>query len=107
MRAAREGDAAADLEGAKRMRQISVAIAGFCPGFGLLIERTKFAPVVVADVAFGIAIVAGGWFVVAKAWRALRRFAPDMHVLIETGICSRCKAPEWLRECAKNEAKKK
>ena len=64
MKAAREGDDAADLEGAKRMRQISVAVSGFFTGVGLLIEWTKFAPVAVADLAFAVAMVAGGWFVV-------------------------------------------
>ena len=85
MKAARDGDDAADLEGAKRMRQISVAVSGVFTGLGLLLEWMKFAPVV-ADVAFAVAIVAGGWFVVPKAWRALRRFSLDMNVLMTVAV---------------------
>ena len=85
MKAACDGDEAADLEGAKRMRQISVAVSGVFTGLGLLLQWMKFAPVL-ADVAFGIAIVAGGWFVVPKAWRALRRFALDMNVLMTVAV---------------------
>ena len=45
MKAAREGaDADADVEGAKRMRQISVAVSGAFTGLGLLGEWLKFSP---------------------------------------------------------------
>ena len=54
MKAAREGaDADADVEGAKRMRQISVAVSGAFTGLGLLGEWLKFSPVV-ADIAFAV-----------------------------------------------------
>src|SRR6185369_1940885 len=46
MKAAPEGDDAADLEGAKRMRQLSVAVSGVFTGFGLLLQWMKFSPVV-------------------------------------------------------------
>lgn len=100
MKAAREGDDAADLEGAKRMRQISVAVSGFFTGFGLLIEWTKFAPVAVADMAFAVAIIAGGWFVVPKAWRALRRFSLDMNVLMTFAVMGALAIHQWSEGAA-------
>lgn len=100
MKAARDGDDAADLEGAKRMRQISVAISGAFTGLGLLAHWMKFAPVIVADVAFGIAIIAGGWFVVPKAWRALQRFSLDMNVLMTFAVVGALAIHEWSEGAA-------
>ena len=100
MKAAREGDDATDLEGAKRMRQISVAVSGFFTGLGLLIEWAGFAPVAVADVAFAVAIIAGGWFVVPKAWRALRRFSLDMNVLMTFAVAGALAIHQWSEGAA-------
>ena len=99
MKAAKDGDDAADLEGAKRMRQISVAVSGVFTGLGLLLEWTKFSPVL-ADVAFGSAIVAGGWFVVPKAWRALRRLALDMNVLMTVAVAGALAIHQWSEGAA-------
>ena len=99
MKAAREGDEAADLEGAKRRRQISVAVSGIFTGLGLLLEWAKFAPVV-ADVAFAVAIVAGGWFVVPKAWRAVRRFSLDMNVLMTVAVAGALAIHQWSEGAA-------
>ena len=99
MKAVRDGEDAADLEGAKRMRQISVAVSGVFTGLGLLMQWMKFAPVV-ADVAFGIAIVAGGWFTVPKAVRAVRRFALDMNVLMTVAVIGALAIHEWSEGAA-------
>ncbi len=99
MKAVRDGDDAADLEGAKRMRQISVAVSGVFTGLGLLLQWMKSAPVL-ADVAFGIAIVAGGWFVVPKAVRAVRRFALDMNVLMTVAVIGALAIHEWSEGAA-------
>lgn len=100
MKAARNGDDAdADVEGAKRMRQISVGVSGAFTGLGLLIGPMKFAPVV-ADVAFGIAIVAGGWFILPKAWRALQRRALDMNVLMTVAVAGALAIRQWSEGAA-------
>ncbi len=99
MTAVRDGDDAADLEGAKRLRQISVAVSGGFTGLGLLMEWVKIAPLV-ADAAFAIAIVAGGWFVVPKAWRAVRRFALDMNVLMTVAVAGALAIHQWSEGAA-------
>ncbi len=86
MKAVRDGDDAADVEGAKRMRQISVAVSGVFTGLGLLAQWMKFGPALAANIVFGIAIVAGGWFIAPKAWRAVRRLALDMNVLMTVAV---------------------
>ena len=99
MKAVRDGEDAADLEGAKRLRQISVAVSGGFTGLGLLMEWVKIAPLV-ADSAFAIAIVAGGWFVVPKAWRAVRRFALDMNVLMTVAVVGALLIHQWSEGAA-------
>jgi Cd2+/Zn2+-exporting ATPase len=87
MKAARDGDdTGTDVEGAKRMRQISVAVSGAFTGIGLLAQWMKLGPALFANIAFGIAIVAGGWFIAPKAWRAARRLALDMNVLMTVAV---------------------
>jgi hypothetical protein len=44
MKAARDGGAAANLEEAKRLRQIAVTVSSVFAGLGLLVQSTKFAP---------------------------------------------------------------
>ncbi len=100
MKAARDGAGAdADVEGAKRMRQISVAVSGAFTGLGLLAQWLKFSPVV-ADIAFAVAIVAGGWFVVPKAWRAVRRLALDMNVLMTVAVAGALAIHQWSEGAA-------
>ena len=87
MKAARDGDdAESDVEGAKRMRQISVAVSGAFTGLGLLMQWMKLGPPLAANIVFGIAIVAGGWFIAPKAWRAVQRLALDMNVLMTVAV---------------------
>ncbi len=100
MKAATDGDEPADLEGAKRLRQISVGISGLSLGLGMLIEWLQFAPKAVVDVAYGIAIVAGGWFTVPKAWRALQRFALDMNVLMTVAVTGALAIQQWSEGAA-------
>lgn len=100
MKAVPDGDGAdADVEGAKRQRQLSVAISGVLTGVGLCAQWLKFSPVL-ADVAFGVAIVAGGWFVVPKAWRALRRLSLDMNVLMTVAVIGALVIHEWSEGAA-------
>jgi Cd2+/Zn2+-exporting ATPase len=87
MKAKREGgDTSDDFEGAKRIRQASVSISGVFTGAGLLMQWLKFGPALAANVAFGVAILAGGWFIAPKAFRALRRLALDMNVLMTVAV---------------------
>ncbi len=100
MKAAPDGEDAGDLEGAKRQRQIAVMVSGLALGLGMLIEWLKFAPELVVDVAYGIAIIAGGWFTVPKAWRALQRLALDMNVLMTVAVLGALLIHQWSEGAA-------
>lgn len=95
MKAAHDGEDTVDLEAAKKLRQISVAISGCFTGIGLLIEWLNFAPPLVASVAYALAIIAGGWFVLPKAWRALRRVSLDMNVLMTFAVVGAVAIQQW------------
>ena len=100
LKATPEGEKPEDLESAKRLRQIAVAASGLFLGLGMLMEWLKLGPEWVADVAFGIAIIAGGWFTVPKAWRALRRFALDMNVLMTVAVVGALAIHQWSEGAA-------
>ena len=100
LQAVRDGDETADLEGAKRRRQISVGVSGFFTGVGLLLQWMKMGPVTMVDAAFGIAIIAGGWFVVPKAWRAVSRWALDMNVLMTVAVLGALAIQQWSEGAA-------
>lgn len=100
MKAVPEGEAVVDLEGAKRLRLISVALSGLFTGLGLLLEWMKFTPLWAADAAFAIAIVAGGWFIVPKAWRSLKRLALDMNVLMTVAVAGALAIHQWSEGAA-------
>jgi len=99
MKATREGTGAVDLDRLTRARRVSVAISGGFTGVGLLAQWMNFPPLL-ADGAFLIAIVAGGWFIVPKAWRAVRRLALDMNVLMTAAVIGALAIHEWSEGAA-------
>jgi len=49
-----------------------------------------------ARFVYGLAIVAGAWFVAPKAWYAARRLRPDMNLLMIVAVCGAVLIGEWL-----------
>ena len=86
-------------ETAQRPRLISVLISGICTGLGLLI-RWRLQDDSATILIFAIAIVSGGWFILPKAIRALRRFALDMNVLMTVAVAGAAAIGEWQEGAA-------
>ncbi len=47
-------------------------------------------------VLYGIAILTGGWFVAPKAWYAVRRWRPDMNLLMTVAVVGAIGIGEWF-----------
>jgi len=45
---------------------------------------------------YSIGVLAGGWFVFPKAWLALRRFRPDMNLLMTIAVLGAVSIGEWF-----------
>jgi Cd2+/Zn2+-exporting ATPase len=82
-------------EGMQRPRLISVLVSGVCTGLGLTLQWSKITPRVGVDLVFAAAIVSGAWFILPKAIRAARRFAPDMNLLMIIAIAGAAAIGEW------------
>ena len=51
---------------------------------------------VLARLLYGGAIVSGAWYVVPKGWFALRRFRPDMNLLMTVAVIGAVFIGEWF-----------
>jgi Cd2+/Zn2+-exporting ATPase len=87
-------------EGMQRPRLISVLVSGVCTGVGLTLQWGKVAPNAFVDLLFAAAIVSGAWFILPKAIRAARRFAPDMNLLMTIAIAGAAAIGEWSEGAA-------
>jgi Cd2+/Zn2+-exporting ATPase len=67
-------------EGRAMIALTGVALAGTLAG--VVVERLVAPGSVVADVLYGIAAVAGGWFAARSTFEALRRFKFDVNLLM-------------------------
>lgn len=99
MKASADGANEADVEGAKKARRLAVLLSGVFTGIGLVVDWAKISGIV-SDICFAVAIIAGGWFIVPKALRALRRFSLDMNVLMTVAVAGALLIHQWSEGAA-------
>lgn len=68
---------------------------GLLSGFHAAFAENAGAVPVVSKLFFSVAVIAGVWFVVPKAWYACRRLRPDMNLLMIVAICGAVLINEW------------
>jgi len=73
----------------------SLVLSGILVGIALLGRWALTAPAWVMQSLFGAAMLAGGWFLVPKAWRALCRLRPDMNLLMLIAVIGASAIGEW------------
>ena len=81
-------------------RIASVVISGLFTGLGLMQGWFHTPHEVLKRVLFGIAIIAGGWFIAPKALGALRRRSLDMNVLMTVAVAGAMAIGEWSEGAA-------
>ena len=101
LKAIREGEKAGDeVQQRQKQRLLSVSISGAFTLLGLLMHWTHSAPQSVALGCFLMAIISGGWFIAPKAIAAVRRFAPDMNLLMSIAVLGAAGIGEWSEGAA-------
>ena len=90
----------ADDRSAQRVRWISVGLSAVLTGLGLLAGWLKVGPEWLATSLFVGAIVSGGWFIFPKALAAVRRFSPDMNLLMTAAVIGAAFIGEWAEAAA-------
>lgn len=82
--------------GANRAESISLIVSGALVGIGLILHWTRALPTTVTATAAIGAMLAGGWFVVPKAWRAALRLRPDINLLMVIAVVGASIIGEWI-----------
>ena len=95
-----EGEEQETSASAQRARLIAVIVSGSLTGLGMLMQWQKIAGPYGQIVAFVIAIIAGGWFIAPKAWRAVRQLSLDMNVLMTVAVVGAAIIGEWSEGAA-------
>ena len=97
---AKADERAAPPPEARRGRIVSVAVSGTFTGLGLALQWLQVEPAFLRLAAFGVAIVAGAWFIVPKALGAVRRRSLDMNVLMTVAVAGAMGIGEWSEGAA-------
>lgn len=74
---------------------VSLIISGALVGVALGFHWFKLSTAAVAASSVA-AMAAGGWFLLPKAWRAIRRFRPDINLLVVIAAIGACVVGEWV-----------
>jgi len=73
----------------------SLALSGVLVGLGFVIRWAAFGPPAFQTALFAAAIVAGGWFLLPGAWRALRQLRPNIALLMVIAVIGAALIGEW------------
>jgi Cd2+/Zn2+-exporting ATPase len=87
-------------EASNRAESISLAISGVLVAAALLVHGFKVGPEIVPKVLSAAAMLAGGWFLLPKAWTAIRRFRPDINLLVVIAAIGASFIGEWVEAAA-------
>jgi Cd2+/Zn2+-exporting ATPase len=71
-------------------------LAGLGTALGLAGGSGAHALPTLAIVLYGLCVGAGGWFIVPRAWGALRRLRPDMNLLMTIAVLGAAAIGEWF-----------
>lgn len=75
---------------------VHAATLGIGPALGVVEAAGAHAVPVVATGLYGLATLAGAWFILPKAWASARRLRPDMNLLMTLAVIGAAVIGEWL-----------
>ncbi len=74
---------------------LGFVVHGFQSGFRAALAESSETVPLASKLFFSIAVIAGVWFVLPKAWYAFRRLRPDMNLLMVVAISGAVFINEW------------
>ncbi len=78
---------------------ISLVLSGVLVTASLMSNWSKVPSPLVAALSIG-AMLAGGWFLLPKAWQAIRRLRPDINLLVVIAAIGASTIGEWVEAAA-------
>ena len=82
-------------DGTGRLESLSLIVSGTLVGAALLSQQLKFGGQSLTTLLAGAGMLAGGWFLLPKAWQAIRRLRPDINLLVIIAAIGASIIGEW------------
>ena len=83
-----------------RLESLSLIVSGTLVGAALLSQQLKFGGQSLTTLLAGAGMLAGGWFLLPKAWQAIRRLRPDINLLVIIAAIGASIIGEWVEASA-------
>lgn len=87
-------------EGAQRLESTSLILSGILVGAALLSQRLEVGEKALTPLIAGAGMLAGGWFLLPKAWRAVGLLRPDINLLVVIAAVGASIIGEWVEASA-------
>ncbi len=85
---------------ADRVETVSLVFSGVLTAGALIAHGLKSGPAWLTPGLAGAAILTGGWFLLPKAWRAVRALRPDINLLVVIAAIGASIIGEWVEASA-------
>lgn len=83
-----------------RLETISLVVSGILVGGALLAQSLAVGSIAVTAGLAISAMLSGGWFLLPKAWVAVRQFRPDINLLVVIAVLGASIIGEWVEASA-------
>ena len=85
---------------ALRLESLGLIVSGALVGIALLSQQLNFGGLTLAARIAGAGMLAGGWFLLPKAWQAVRNLRPDINLLVVIAAIGASIIGEWVEAAA-------
>lgn len=83
-----------------RFESLSLLASGMLVGAAILASQVEEGGRTATILLAGTGMLAGGWFLLPKAWKAIRRFRPDINLLVVIAAVGASVIGEWVEASA-------
>jgi Cd2+/Zn2+-exporting ATPase len=95
-----EHESCCERSHANRFESLSLLVSGVSVAAALAVGQINEGGGTVAAFLAGAGMVAGGWFLLPKAWRAIRQLHPDINLLVVIAAIGASTIGEWVEASA-------